>query len=223
MNRHLKRACEGRSRHLGIRPLAAGLLPVSLFLATGLGGCEMPGAGESEAAELSRAPIPVDSVFPPAEELRRFREGTEEVGELAGGASSRESLVEGLIGALERADTAAVLSLALTRDEFAWLYFPHTIYTTQPYQLSPAFVWYHQQNRSSRGLTRLLSRYAGEELHYSGLRCPDEGEPFGKGRIWHDCTVLGELPTNEQVEERLFGSILEWNGRYKLVSFSNEF
>ncbi len=233
MSSHPTPRFASRCRPLDTRPVAAslrpailrwaGFLPVGLLIAAALGGCEIPGAGESEAAELSRAPIHVDSVFPPEEELRRFREDTEEVQELAGGAGSRESLVESLIDALERADTAAVLSLALTRDEFAWLYYPHTMYTSRPYQLSPALVWYHQQNRSSRGLTRLLSRYLGEELHYSETRCPDDGEGFGEGWIWHECTVLGELPTGEQVEERLFGSILEWNGRYKLVSFSNEF
>ncbi len=83
-------------------------------------------------------------------------------------------------------------------------------------------VWFQQQNRSSRGVTRLLNRYAGEELFYTGFRCPDEGEPWGPGRIWHGCTVLGELPEGDRVEERLFGSILEVVGVYKFVSFSNE-
>jgi hypothetical protein len=34
--------------------------------------------------------------------------------------------------------------------------------------------------------------------------------------------VLGKLPTGEEVEERLFGGIVEFGGRYKLLSFAND-
>jgi len=45
---------------------------------------------------------------------------------------------------------------------------------------------------------------------------------FGSGWIRHGCTVLGELPTGERVEERLFGSVFEIDGVRKFVSYSNE-
>jgi hypothetical protein len=34
--------------------------------------------------------------------------------------------------------------------------------------------------------------------------------------------VLGEIPSGERVEERLFGSILTLGGQAKFVSFTNE-
>jgi hypothetical protein len=83
-------------------------------------------------------------------------------------------------------------------------------------------VWFQLQNRSSRGLSRLLQRYAGQPLFDTGFRCPDEGEAFGSGWIWHGCMVLGEIPSGERVEERLFGSILTLGGQAKFVSFTNE-
>jgi hypothetical protein len=164
----------------------------------------------------------VDSIFPMDEELRRFREGLDAPASLSNGEGSMERLVEALIHRLEQADTAAVAAMPLTRAEFAWFYFPHTMYVEKPYELPPGFVWYHQQNRNSQGLRRLLRGHAGKELFYTGLRCPDDGEPFGPGRIWHGCMVLGELPDGEAVEERIFGSILERDGIYKLVSFSSD-
>lgn len=169
-----------------------------------------------------RTPVHVDSILPIDEELRRFRAGMEEVEALEGGAPSRNELVERFVLALEEADTLGLASLALNRTEFAWLYYPHTIYTSRPYELAPALVWFQQQNRSSRGFGRLLGRYGGRALHYTGYACPDDGEAFGEGRIWHGCTVHGATAEGDRVEERLFGSILELNGRYKLVSFSNE-
>lgn len=203
------------------------LLPA--LLAGSLAACGTDeGAGDStqDAGALASAeahtPIHVDSVFPIEEEIRRFRIGMSPVTELSGGVDSKEALVDALLRRLEAADTTGVAELAMTRTEFAWLYYPHTMYTRPPYELSPALVWFQLQNQSSRGMGRLLFTYAGKELHDTGFRCPDAGEPFGEGHIWNGCTVLGVVPTGESVEERLFGSILEVGGRFKFVGFANE-
>ena len=200
---------------------------VAAVLSLGLLGAACDGRSSAQVdgsplAERDRQPVHVDSVFPIDEEIRRFRVGLTEATELTEGASSPEGLADLFIQRLAAGDTLGLASLALSREEFAWLYYPHTMYTTPPYELSPALVWFQLQNRSSRGLNRALQRYAGEELHYTGIRCPDEGEAFGEGWIRHGCAVLGRLPDDTEVEERLFGSILELSGRYKLVGFSNE-
>jgi hypothetical protein len=193
-------------------------------------GCDLSEARSPDLRDLRpwweiegvAPPERVDSIFPAEVALEQFRSNFDEVTALAGGASSREALVDLFVRAVERGDTIAVAELAITPAEFAWLYFPHTMYMAPPYELPPGVVWHQQQNRSSRGFNRVLGRYAGEELYYTGLRCPDDGETFGDGRIWHGCTVLGELPEAGAVEEQLFGSIIELAGVYKLVSFSNE-
>ncbi len=208
----------------------AGIGIFSLFLAVGCADADAGSAPDDEERRMEEVrarvtthiPVHVDSLFPAEEELRRFREGLEEPAGLRGGVGSRDGLVDTLIRSLEAADTAAVAVLAIDQAEFAWFYFPHSIYTAPPYELPPGLVWFQSQNRTSRGLTRLLRNYAGKSLYYSGYTCPDEGESWGEGRIWHGCTVLGELPSGERVEERLFGSILEVDGRFKFVSFSNE-
>lgn len=218
-----------RARSSGLR-LALGLLLLPVWFA---GACTPADAGDPPDPEELRlqeirertavhVPVHVDSIHAPDEEIRRFREGLVEPNGLRGGAETRDTLVEKLIRALEAADTARVASLAMDRAEFAWFYYPHSIYTAPPYALPPGLVWYQMENRSSRGLTRLQGQYAGETLYYAGYTCPDEGEEWGEGWIWHGCIVLGELPTGESVEERLFGSILELDRQFKLVSFSNE-
>ncbi len=204
---------------------SVGVLLVVAVVGVAATACDGPegqmGGGEP-IAQRERQPVHVDSVFPIQEEVRRFRIGLSEPSGLTGGASSAEELTDTFIRRLSAGDTLGLAELALTREEFAWLYYLHTIYTSPPYELSPALVWFQLQNRSSRGLNRALQRYAGEELHHSGLRCPDQGEAFGEGWIHHGCAVLGRLPDGTEVEERLFGSILALDGRYKLVGFSNE-
>jgi hypothetical protein len=203
------------------------------LVACGADPADQPSGAPSDAVATAeaRTPVHVDSVFPIEEDLRRFREGMTPVDTLSGGADSRAALVDALLRRLEAADTLGIAELGMTPAEFAWLYYPHTMYTSPPYELAPGLVWFQLQNVSSRGLSRLLQAYAGKTLHDTGHRCPDEGEPFGTGRIWHGCSVEGMVRPEDAdpdaapvpVEERLFGSILEVGGRYKFVSFAGEF
>jgi len=197
-------------------------LGAALVLFLGLGCSDARGRGEAGSPDPSLHVV-VDSLFPIEEELRRFREGLPPLDTLQDGWESAEALVAALIQRLESADTLGVAQLALTRTEFAYLYYPHTPYTQPPYELSPALVWFQLQNRSSRGLARLLQRYSGEVLYTVGYQCPDEGEAFAEGWIWHGCKVLAALPSGERVEEQIFGSILRVGDQFKLVGFSNEF
>ena len=66
----------------------------------------------------------MDSLLPPEEALRRFREGLPVVAGLAGGAPSRDSLVRLFVGAVGRRDAALVNRLIVSRAEFAHLYYP---------------------------------------------------------------------------------------------------
>lgn len=190
------------------------------------------------AANASAASPVVDSIFPVEEEIRRFRETLEEAPDtLRRGSESRDELVLRVVRAIETADTAALAAMTLDRAEFAWLYYPHSRYTKRPYRLSPALAWYQLQNRSSQGLTRLLRRYAGVEMGYIGYECPDEPEMEEENRYWHGCVIIHADPAAdpaaaegaaeasgaeaEPIRIRLFGSIMERDGRYKLAGFSN--
>lgn len=205
--------------------LLRGSAPLLVPALLALGGCsevESSGAEPRDLAAYAAAGNVIDSTFTMEEEIRRFRDGMEEVTELAGGASSKEELVDALLRAIEREDQAAIAPLALTREEFAWLYFPYSINASPPYELAPGIVWMQIEHASSVGLGKALAVHGGKELHDTGLRCPDEATAAGEGRIWDGCLVAGVLPTGEEVEERLFGSILEVGGRYKFVSFAND-
>jgi hypothetical protein len=204
--------------------LLRGSVPLLVSALLALGACTGAESGEAEpfdAEEYVAAGNVIDSTFTMDEEMRRFRVGMAEVWELSGGAGSKEELVDTFLRTVERADTAAVAALAINREEFAWLYFPYSINAAPPYELAPGLVWMQIQQASSEGLRKALGVHGGKSLYDTGVECPDVGSPAGEGRIWDDCVVLGRLPSGEDVEEQLFGSILEVGGRYKFVSFAN--
>ena len=178
--------------------------------------------GRSELDTSAATGNVIDSIFPMEEEMARFRSGLMEATELTGGAGSVEALGETFLRALEAGDRSAIEALAITKEEFAWLYFPYSLYATAPYELPPGLLWMQIENASSKGIAAALRRYEGEDLSGSRIRCAEEGETTPVGRILDHCTVTAILPNGEPVEERLFGTILEVAGRYKFVSFAGE-
>lgn len=167
----------------------------------------------------------VDSILPAEVELRRFRTavGGDSISLLEDGASSRDSLVGGFIHALETSDSVALRRMLLNAREFGWLVYPESPYTRPPYTQSPALVWNQIQNPAASGFTRLVRRLAGKPLRYGGYHCSPKPDRQGSNAIWTQCTVL-VAEENESVRtRRLFGSIIERDGRFKFVSYANEF
>lgn len=167
----------------------------------------------------------VDSILPVEEELRRFRAavGDDSVSALNNGATSRDLLVEQFITALAATDTAFLTKSLLSAREFAWLVYPESPYTRAPYTQSPALVWNQIQNPGASGLTRLVRRLASKQLRYDGYQCLGKPDHQGRNTIWTGCTVRVAEPGERTRARRLFGSIIERDGLFKFVSYSNEF
>lgn len=196
----------------------------SLVLALASAACGRDG-GQAHAAAPPRAPAPgtyVDSIHPPEEEQRRFREGLADPGRLEGGAGSRQALVRSFVRAVEEADTAAVRRMILSRAEFAYLYYPSTAFTRPPRRMSPALLWFLGMQESEKGVGRLFARRGGEPLGYVRHRCAPEPRVEGRNRLWDHCTVTLRGDDGEK-SERLFGTIIERDGHFKFVSYQNQY
>jgi hypothetical protein len=195
-------------------------LPLALLLFAAA-GCDAAARAEA-AAEPAERPVHVDSIFPIEEEIRRFRAGLgAEPDGLSGGAGSREALVQAFVHALEARDAAALDRMAITAEEFAYLYYPHTRFTSRPYELSPALVWFQLENYGGKGASRALGRYGGRHLGYVGYRCADEPQTEGPNRLWNGCVVRHLDAAGDTVDLSLFGPILEHRGHFKFVNFAN--
>jgi hypothetical protein len=188
------------------------------------GACAPAGDEPGAVASTPEAPPVgvVDSIFPIEEEIRRFRVGLPEVTGFAGGAPSRDALVDRFVEVVESGDLNGLAPLLLTRSEFGYLYYPHTMYTAKPYELSPALLWFQMENLTSRSLTRLSRRLAGNPLHASGYTCEEPPAAEGANRVWNECRVRLSPPGEDPYEIRLFGSIVERDGIFKFVSYSSE-
>lgn len=155
--------------------------------------------------------------------LEDFRAGLPRVDVLANAAPSPEALVREFADALERADTTRLAQLHLTRAEFAWLVYPESRWTRAPYRQPAEVTWLLIVQRSESGLTRLLQRRGGRPLHVVGFACDAAPEREGRATYRGGCTIRLRAPGGADRAERLFGSIVEVDGRFKIGSYGNQY
>lgn len=179
------------------------------------------GDGTPAVREPVRTTGVVDSAVPREEALRRFREGLEPVDTLAGPAD-RDSLVHGFVAALASSDTARLGELLIDRREFAWLFYPTTPQGHPPYDVAPQLMWELLLRQSDRGLADALTRIGGRPLELVSYGCGEEPAVEGMNRVWGPCTLTLAIPGRDTVAGRLTGPILERNGRFRFLSYTNE-
>jgi len=181
----------------------------------------LAGTACSNASRDAQASV-VDSVIPREEALRRFRVGLNSTDTLYGGASSRDQLVRRFVAALEARDTASLTALALTRDEFAFIYYPTDPQSLPPYDLSPQLMWFMLNEHSGSGLAHALEERGGHPLHVVGDTCEGAPSHQGPNTVWGPCYIRRVQAPGDTVSERLFGPIIERGGRFKFVSYANK-
>jgi hypothetical protein len=167
----------------------------------------------------------VDSILPVEEEVRRFRDavGGQPATRLVGGSRSREALVRRLTKALAADDSADLRAMELNAREFADLVYPESPYTRAPYRQSPALLWNQIRNPSASGYARLVRRLGSLPLGYLDHSCDARPDRQGRNLIWTNCVVRLMSPNGDTTTHRLFGSIIQRDGNFKIVSYRNEF
>lgn len=167
----------------------------------------------------------VDSILPPDEAMRRFRATFpgDSARLFIGGSTSRDALVRRFVRAVARADTTDLRAMALHGREFADLYYADSPYSQPPYRQPPAFAWRLIQDPSTAGLTKLLQRLGGKPVDFVSERCDPKVAREGKSTRYSGCLVRVVNAAGDTVTKRYFGSILERDGRFKFLSFTNDF
>src|SRR5688572_23549768 len=158
------------------------------------------------------------------EYLRRFHEGLTEPTAFRDGAASRDALARRFLSAVSARDSGAFAALMISRAEFAWLVFPHHIYAVPPYELDPGIFWMQLTAGSAKGLGRTLERLGGRALAFQALDCERDTVQVKGGpvRVWSSCGIRYR-EGNSLLTRRLFGSIVEREARFKLLSYANDF
>ncbi len=216
--------------------------PVTLAAALAVAACSRAGS-EAKVADSAIAAAPggtayayqrvpldtshqpgtiIDSVFPMPEMIRRFRADLPEVRQLIDGEVSRQALVAKFVQAVATKDKKALGHLTLSRAEFAYVYFPNSSDATAANGLSPQLRWNGITLNSEKGITRALDRVGGKPLTLESLDCPNPPTTSGAMTLHDGCTVRIAATDGTKFSGRLFGSIIEFGGRFKFVGYAND-
>lgn len=197
---------------------------VVLSIVTGLSACkrEEPRTLSATAPDTIRGAV--DSIFPIEEEIRRFKaaRGNVSASGLENASASRDELVRRFMRGLEARDTAELQAMATNPAEFIDLYYPTSIYSKPPYKQSPELVWMLIQQSGEKGIGRALQRYGGMEQKFEGYECDDEPLVSGENQVWEGCVVRWSPAPDIPSPIRLFGPIIEQDGKFKFVSYAND-
>ena len=167
----------------------------------------------------------VDSARPIPEEIRRFaaRVGGTPVSVFAHASASREALIQRVVRDVAKADSTDLAAAAITPREFIDLVYPSSPYTRPPYEQPPDLVWMQIANPSAAGYRRLLGRRGGQAFVYVTHGCASKAERQGPNTLYVDCVITVRDPSRQEIKQRWFGSIIERNGHFKILSFRNQF
>lgn len=163
----------------------------------------------------------VDSLISREEALARFRDGVPAVTALETGSPSPDALVRKVVLALGQQDTAGLAALALTRAEFAYLYYPTARQGLPPYSLDPSLMWHLLVQRSDRGIRRALALQGRTHLRAVGYECGARASHEGANRIWGPCEVRATNARGDTIRLGL-SQIIERDGQYKVLSYANQ-
>lgn len=204
------------------------LTPILLAAAACSGHSADRGGGDSSLAVPARASTTRSAAAPPAatigdtanaSALARMRARIGAPPAHLAGFRTRDSLVDAFVRAVDGRDSIALRSLALTVEEFAYLYYPDAPLAKPPYELDPETMWLQIGAESGRGATRTLQRYGGR-LGFVSYQCEAAPRVSGAVTLWNACAVTHRT-TAGLVTEPLFGSVIERDGWYKFVGLSN--
>ena len=85
--------------------------------------------------------------------------------------------------------------------------------------LSVDFHWQLLTVNSLRGLNEILGEYGGHPLELIELEDPEKIEDYGTFRLWRRVR-LKVRHNGEARSVRVFGAIVERNGRFKLLAYT---
>jgi hypothetical protein len=176
-----------------------------------IGGCASAGSSPltaSQPAPLSRAPAQSASASSAVTGQRR----------LTGAQPSAEALAGSFLEALARQDVEAIRRLRLTKEEFCLHVFPALPSSKVP-NLSCDFAWSQATLRSDGGLYKLLPKYKGKRYELISLRFEAGPDSYKGYKVHKPARLLLKDENGAGQEVRLFGSMLELDGQFKLFSF----
>lgn len=136
-------------------------------------------------------------------------------------ADTRESaaaVAQAVIDAMTAGDQPALVSLALSEQEFRDHVWPELPSARPERNLPFAYVWGDLRQKSDESLRALLATHRGQRYTLGSVRFADQ-TPYQTYTVHRSSTFVVRDAGGEELELRLCGSMIEQGGRWKVFSY----
>ena len=139
---------------------------------------------------------------------------------LSNACTSVEEIGRKVLEAVAQNDLERLEAMVITEEEYRKFIWPQSpVSKIEKWQEHYDFVWNQQDSRSRHSLRSMLSRYGGKTYQLVSVRFDDETTNHNTYKAHRDARLIVIKSDGTEVELNLFGSIVEMNGQYKIMSF----
>ena len=139
---------------------------------------------------------------------------------IAGGFfDSPEDAAAEALTLIEAGDAAGLARIALTERDFRESVYPRLPASRPERNTSADFLWEMLHQRSRNSLAMTLARHRGRRYELVAVDFHGETTDYGAFRVHRETVLTVRDPDGERAALRIFGSMLEREGRYRIFSF----
>lgn len=135
--------------------------------------------------------------------------------------SAREA-AEAFLDALAASDAERLRATALTREEFADVVWPELPSSRPDRNLPLDYAWRDLNQKSTNSLSRVYHRWGGRRFALERVEFLGETTEYVTFEVHREARLILTDEGGERLRLRLFGSMIERGGRWKLFSFVND-
>ena len=150
---------------------------------------------------------------------RAIPQASEDVPSLEPTFATPDALASAVLEALEKEQGAALKSLALDRAQFRHYVWPQLPASRPERGLPFEYGWGDLRQKSHNALLRTYDRYKGRSLELLEIKFEDGVTDYETYLVHRDARVKVRLEDGRDTWLDLFGSVMEYEGRYKLFSY----
>jgi hypothetical protein len=133
---------------------------------------------------------------------------------------SPEALAAAVLEGLATEDVEALKSLPLTKEEFRLYVWPKLPASRPERGVPLEYAWGDLRQKSGNAIASNYARYKGRKFELLSMSFKD-GETDYESFVVHRKSELRmrDIESGEELSLELFGSVMEWKGKYKLFSY----
>jgi hypothetical protein len=120
---------------------------------------------------------------------------------------------------VERRDTTTLQGLALSEGEFREQVWPELPAARPERNLPFSYVWGDLHQKSDLSLARTLARHGGRRYSLMSVRMEGDTTRYPSYTVSRETVLRARDETGTEVDLRLFGSIIQKDGGWKVFSY----